>query len=148
MLLTGYHGETVIVLQCELPDNYPKRKVYAVENSEVEFGKFYFLTLEESEIKATWKFALYQHQSFNPPNPNDHQTWKITNPVLEIEQVLPNHLFADYLIDKIASAISAELLELPSKDEPVSVVQEHWNKVINNTVDHLTGMDTHDERTH
>jgi hypothetical protein len=144
-----FAGDDIIVIECATPEAYSARKLFAIEKQDREYGRFFFFATEDSLKKNVFNFNLYRHESFSVPNPLAPESWAINknNPVIAVETILPNHLFADYLASKIAFAISAGVLEIPDKFN-VDENTEHWTMVINKTVDHLTGLDNHDERTH
>jgi hypothetical protein len=146
--LAGYFNEEsgIAVVECLLPAYYKRENILSVHIIEVPIHNiltFYYLFSIKTSGFGTIVFRLlpsFNDQVLNKPDPLDSLTWKwYQEPALiEVFTVLPKLNWGPFICDKIAQGIAAEMLSMDftRKEE----TQKQWETVINNTVDHLTGL--------
>jgi len=146
--LAGYFSEKLGIAACEclLPAHYKNSNIISVHLIEVKVRNilvFYYLFSIQTHEFGAIVFKLlpsYNDQVTNKPDPLDSLTWKWyeTPKLIEVMQILPKKNWGPFICDKICQGITMGILSVDFTQKEKT--QKQWETVINNTVNHLTGL--------
>lgn len=146
--LAGYFNEEtgISAVECLLPLHYKNSNtlsVHIIETRVAGILVFYYLFSNKESDFNEISFALlpsYNDEVTNKPNPLDSLTWKWYNSttLIYVKTFVPLLNWGPFICDKIAQGVCQGMLSLDFTHKEQT--QKQWETVINNTVDHLTGL--------
>lgn len=150
--LAGYFNEEngISAVECLLPLHYKNLdtlSVYIIETPSfvVNAQTFFYLFSQKSSFFGTYVFTLLSsnnNATTHKPDPLNSLTWlwrtNKEEELFSMVTILPVSNWAPFICDKIAQGVCAGLLSMDFTDKETQ--QRRWEIVINNTIDHLSGL--------